>query len=51
MLNYEECWEDLRSELRQLSDRKVRAIDPEIVLAYMRFIEQQAENRPVLSQS
>lgn len=38
-MDYEKCWERLAKELRYLSDKGVRSIDPEVILAFMSFIE------------
>ena len=50
-MDYQACWEDLRYELLVLSKRGVRTIDPEIVLAYMRYIEEREAHSNILPKS
>ena len=50
-MDYQACWGNLRAELLELEMKLVRSIDPEIVLAFMRYIEEREENRQVLLKS
>jgi len=48
MLDYREMWDKLWVELSILNEKGVKAIHPELVRGYMRFIEQAQIDREEL---